>query len=187
MRVTVQPSFLIFWTILCLLDTQGLMLYFLPAAILHELGHFACLYALGGHAEELELNGAGAKIEMVLNGGYRADILTSASGPLANLLCACLCGCFRWEMSAGAHLILGLFNLLPILPLDGGRIAAALLEASPLGWRAQEYMLRWSQGCSIVLFFVGVYFIMVTNNPALLFVGGYLTLNTCKITMGRLY
>lgn len=187
MRVVIRPSFVAFWTILCLVDTQGLLIYFIPAAIVHELGHVACLYALGGRAEELELNGAGAKIEMTLSGGYGADATTAAAGPTVNLLCALICGGFGWEMEAGANLLLGLFNLLPVLPLDGGRLLTALLGMSPLGWRAQEYMIRWSAACSALVFFVGLYFILVTNNPALLFAGGYLLMNACKIAAGRLY
>lgn len=187
MQVDIRPSFVLLWTILCLLDTQGLMVYFLPAAVLHEIGHIACLYALGGYAEQLELNGGGANLSMILHRGYWGEAVTAAAGPIFNLLCACLCGWAGWEMAAGAHFILGFFNLLPIIPLDGGRIACALLSASPLGWRAQDVVLYWSQGCSIVLFLSGIYFILIINNPALLFAGGYLTWNTCKMTAGRLY
>ncbi|MGN1030365.1 MAG: site-2 protease family protein [Butyricicoccaceae bacterium] len=187
MRVVVQPSFVLLWAVLCLLDTQGLLLVFVPAAALHELGHLGCLYALGGRAEQLELNGAGANIWMTVRGGFFEEALIASAGPVTNLIGALVCAALQWEMAAGAHLILGMFNLLPILPLDGGRLLVIVLELTPLGWRAQEWALRWSCGCSLLVLCAGLYFILVTNNPTLLFVGGYLTGNACKMNAGKLY
>jgi Zn-dependent protease len=50
-------------------------------------------------------------------------------------------------LSILANLVLGMFNLLPIPPLDGGRIMAGLLPA-PLAWRFMQ-LERW--GILIVL------------------------------------
>ncbi|MEI3361131.1 MAG: hypothetical protein V8R75_00350 [Oscillospiraceae bacterium] len=49
---------------------------------------------------------------------------------MANLLSAVVLTALGLEMAAGAHLVLGAFNLLPVRPLDGGR---ALYLAAAFG------------------------------------------------------
>jgi len=38
------------------------------------------------------------------------------------------------NLLAGVNLLLFFFNLLPLLPLDGGHVAGALVEATKRGW-----------------------------------------------------
>ncbi len=38
------------------------------------------------------------------------------------------------SLLAGVNLLLFFFNLLPLLPLDGGHVAGALVEATKRGW-----------------------------------------------------
>lgn len=59
---------------------------------------------------------------------YGRELLAVLAGPAVNLICAPLFAelarTYQWEwcyMFSGAHLLLGVFNLLPIRPLDGGR------------------------------------------------------------------
>ena len=58
---------------------------------------------------------------------YGGELLAAAAGPAVNLLLAAALGLpGRWweplYLLAGAQAVLGCFNLLPILPLDGGRM-----------------------------------------------------------------
>ena len=58
---------------------------------------------------------------------YPKEMALAAAGPAVNLLLAVLLSHLgaRWEecyLFGGVHLVLGLFNLLPILPLDGGML-----------------------------------------------------------------
>lgn len=71
---------------------------------------------------------------------YGGELLAAAAGPAANLLLSLpLAFCGRWWESgylfAGAQLILGLFNLLPIAPLDGGSLLWNLLA-----WITHPYL-----------------------------------------------
>ena len=58
---------------------------------------------------------------------YGGELLAAAAGPAVNLVLAAALGLLgRWGeplyLLAGAQAVLGCFNLLPILPLDGGRM-----------------------------------------------------------------
>jgi stage IV sporulation protein FB len=51
-----------------------------------------------------------------------------AAGPVVNLVQAGLCARMGYDLLAGAGLILGLLNLLPIGPLDGGGLLRLLCQ-----------------------------------------------------------
>ena len=64
---------------------------------------------------------------------YAEDFLISFAGPLMNLLYALLCGFLPYGIGGtvrSVSLLLAFLNLLPIAPLDGGRILSSVL--SPL-------------------------------------------------------
>ena len=53
--------------------------------------------------------------------GYGRQIAISLAGPGVNLLSGWLCARAGWYLPAGVSFGLGAFNLLPVLPLDGGQ------------------------------------------------------------------
>lgn len=121
---------LLLWSLLYYLDSNGMVPQVLAACALHELGHYAAIHLLGGRVSRLNITCVGA--EMVLSArfplGPARELAAALAGPAVNLLCAGLCAGLgeRWYCFAGIHLALGLFNLLPVGPLDGGRALGCL-------------------------------------------------------------
>lgn len=98
----------------------------LSAAVCHELGHWLVLRRVGGRIQRLHITVFGAEMQVDDRRiSYGGELLTAAAGPVINLLLAAAMGLLGrwWEplyLLAGAQAVLGCFNLLPILPLDGG-------------------------------------------------------------------
>lgn len=120
----------------------------LPALIMamcvHELAHLAAARACGLDVEYIEIMpfGGAAHIRDVYSAPRIRLMITAAAGPLANLLLATLSAALAWwealsfaqaAIIVRINLILMLFNLLPALQLDGGRIfyAIATIWLSP--------------------------------------------------------
>ncbi len=118
----------------------------LAAAITHELGHWAALRLLGVQVRALRIALPGAVLESSSGTlSYGRELAAVLAGPGANLLCALALTALGpgREAEAGAHLVLGVFNLLPVRPLDGG-CAVYLVLSWLLGPEAGERAARWT-------------------------------------------
>lgn len=118
----------------------------LLAAALHECGHLALLAAFRVPVYGVTLGAFGAVIRApaARRLSYGRELLVTLAGPAVNLILAPLvargAAYLAWDwgyLFAGAHLLLGVYNLLPVLPLDGGR-ALYLLCAYCFGVDAGE-------------------------------------------------
>ncbi len=123
-----------------------MLLTVLGAASVHELGHCLALEAQGARITGLRVGICGAVLESEsARLSYGGELLAVLAGPGANLLCALLLAALKtgdWEITAGANLVLGGFNLLPVRPLDGGR-ALELLVSWAAGPAAGDRAARW--------------------------------------------
>lgn len=104
----------------------------------HELAHVATAVCLGYKVKEIELLpfGGVARIDNLGEAGAASEIAVAAAGPAASLA---MVGLLVWakarlpewglmlEFLLQVNLVLFLFNLMPGLPLDGGRIVRALI------------------------------------------------------------
>lgn len=152
-KVEVSPGFLFLLGALFWLDEGvGLLPWGLTACAVHELGHIAAAAALGGRIEGLSLTVVGAELrigyEVPLT--YGRDSLVALAGPAANLLWGGLALALHWELAAALTLAVGAFNLLPIMPLDGGRVVYGLLAGRlDIDWA--ERLMTALSGCLVGL------------------------------------
>lgn len=184
-RAAASPLFLFVTVLFPALTGKDWLLLFALAALLHECGHLAALWLLGGRAERFSLRLTGAEIAYHSGSlSYGGEVLLALAGPLANLLCAGVCALLSRFLPVsqlyrfiGCHLTLALFNLLPALPLDGGQVLKALLEYRlPL---AGERIARTiSVGVGVILALLGLYVLKAGQNPTLLAAGTVILLKS---------
>ena len=90
------------------------------------------IYLVGGKVTKLRLGMCDAKIE-TRGLGYRQEIFCALAGPGMSVL-VCLALRKAYATCAAISLLLGLFNAMPVYPLDGGRaLRAGLCLFLPLG------------------------------------------------------
>ena len=110
------------------------------AAAVHELCHYLAIAALGGQVGRIAVGSGGAAMELGCLSPVR-ELLAAAAGPVGSLSLM-LMGRF-FPRLALCGLVQGLFNLLPIYPLDGGRILRRALELA-LPDRAAAAITCWT-------------------------------------------
>lgn len=126
---TIRISFLLMISLLLMLDTTGFLSYGLLAAAIHELSHVFMMILCGRIPKKICLTAFGAEISASSEKtSYQKDCLVNLSGPAVNLLLGGLLVLLgNQTLFAQMNLALGLFNLLPIIPLDGGQALFSLL------------------------------------------------------------
>ena len=179
-RVVLSPGCLWALALGWYLGAPSLLSAFLLAAAAHELGHIALCGALGIPIRQLRLSllGAELRLEGADRQGWRGELLVAAAGPAVNLLLAtAAAGIGRGQeflcLFAGASVVLGVFNLLPVLPLDGGRVLAALCCAWAPADRAAAAAEWISMGTVALLLALGVT-LFVRGNGSLLLLAVFL-------------
>ncbi len=159
-------------------------------AFLHELGHLLAGLLLGFKPKTIKINPLGfhitfrSKIENCnqksKNKIHLKKIVIFLAGPIVNLsfmlLCAFTKGNFiiTKENIFYANLLLAIFNLLPIYPLDGGRILQEIIHIF-LGKRVAQEKIKDISFFTVVLFTICIsILILYIHNIAFLLILAYL-------------
>lgn len=115
--------------------TKGIDLYILAfaSAILHESGHLLTAKVLGYTIEKVTV------LPMGINGKIKEEItdkthnfLISLAGPFVNMIIALGASKYNLYNVAICNIYMLVFNLLPVLPLDGGRIFSSFYDNEKL-------------------------------------------------------
>lgn len=117
-----------------LLDREGRITCCLFAAALHELGHLLMMLLCRTKVRGIQLGLFDVRIDAGRPDTVAGEVAVTLGGPMMNLLLAGVFAPLSRDFCC-ANLALGLFNLLPVLSLDGGRLTALMLtrRLSPRG------------------------------------------------------
>lgn len=135
--------------------------------LVHELGHVITARGFGWQVREVKLLPFGGVAEVENQGGIPAgeDALVAIAGPLQNLwmgVAAWLLGRLGWwdadwaNYVMHANVLIGLFNLLPVYPLDGGKLLQAGLGRFINYYTTMVWTARISLAASALMVFYAV-------------------------------
>jgi Zn-dependent protease len=135
--------------------------------LIHELGHVFCAVFWGMRVDTFELFPLGgvARMENLYVGSLGKEIVLYLTGPLVNFflggVCFALCFYLKEKETMAflgqASLAIGLFNLIPAWPLDGGRIFQAILSRLAGYLYAARFVSLIGQLWAVIFFIYGVW------------------------------
>ena len=146
---------------ICILGALGMLVLpvqwvtgILMAALVHELSHTATVMLCGGKIHAISLGSGGSRIEAGMLSPGRA-VFCALAGPLGSFTMLIFSESFPEAACCG--LVQGLYNLLPIYPLDGGRILRFLLP-EPACRAIEVFFLIVGTGLSL---WIGVFYLVL--------------------------
>jgi Zn-dependent protease len=134
------------------------------SVLLHELGHALVARHLGVPVPGIELHFFGGAAKMGAQPRNAGDeIAIAAAGPAVSfalgglgMLLAYVTGIQFFQLVGWINLVLGGFNLIPALPMDGGRIFRALLARRTGFARATEIAVKLSRVFAVAFAVIGI-------------------------------
>lgn len=204
MQIKVNLKIFIFIIIFYLtrqIEIYGVLMLF---AFFHELGHLFAGLLLGFKPQSLSINPLGLAINFKINANdYNNRIkkgnmlsikklIIAFCGPAVNFLFVLLFSILNLnlfgiqrELLVYSNLLIGLFNLIPIYPLDGGRILKNILHIA-VGLENTHNFTNFISNVSIIILTVfSSIMILYLKNISVLLILGYLWY--LVITENRLY
>ncbi len=188
LKLSLHPLFLLFSFFLVYLGDVKLFAVYFVVLILHEMAHFIVAKILGYKLNKIIFMPYGAGISGDNNIFKPSnEILIALAGPLFNFVSAIIVVALWWifptsygltYMLVEVNLVIGIFNLLPIYPLDGGRVLVALLTQNKS--KIFAYKIMKIIGLVFGVFFAILFFISVfyTLNITLFFISVFLIVSS---------
>jgi len=194
LRIRIDLKILIFLIIFYFTNQLSIYLIIMLFSILHEMGHIIVGLILKMKPTKLEIMPFGVSVSFNENVDDKnsniKEILVALAGPLTSLILAifALDIDFKYVSKNGAiysNLLILFFNLMPIYPLDGGRIIKSILHIK-LDIIKTEYIIRKiSYITMIILTIVSSIAVYYYQNVAIFFICIFLWLMTLREKNGK--
>lgn len=158
-------------------------------AFCHEMGHLICGILMGLKPKSLKIMPMGLSIEFEIYSKnikeklQKKKIYIALAGPITNIIIMIITIIFGknidtilYQEIIYSNLLIAIFNLLPIYPLDGGRILKEVIHIIKGRKRAIELTNYISNTSMVLLTFASSIAIYYYKNIAILFIIAYLWL-----------
>ena len=155
-------------------------------AIIHELGHLLVGILLGMKPEKLEIIPVGIRVTFKINIKdinskikqtnklEIKKIFVAIAGPVVNLIKIYIAAISKTNIISKinfiyANLLLVIINLVPIYPLDGGRILKGIISIFKGKKKAEQTINKISIIIGIIISALGIWILINNKNIAILF------------------
>lgn len=193
--MTINVNLKIFLFAILFYITKQIQIYamLMAFALIHEIGHLICGLVLGFKPKSLKIMPLGIAIEFNVlcedcnkkiklgNNLAIKKMILALAGPITNISIVVICILLRNYIEQEvctkiiyANILIAIFNLLPIYPLDGGRFLKSLIHIIKGNKKAIDYINYISNGCVILITAISSITIYYYKNIAILLVVIYL-------------
>lgn len=197
MSIKIDLMIILFLLLFCMTSQIEIYLILMLFACIHEIGHLCVGLLLGFKPKEVQINPMGMRIEFKPQiEEYNQKIgkantlaikktIVAVAGPMTNfiiifitmiamyinekLLISNLCTTIIY-----ANFLIGFFNLIPIYPLDGGRIVKEILHITKGLKESYTYTYKISKITIVVLTAISSIAILYIQNIAIIIILIYL-------------
>lgn len=191
MRFRIDLKIFIFLIIFYFTKQIELYVYIMFFAFIHELGHLMAGLLMGMKPEKLELMPFGVTVSFKINvkeynkkikkgNALEAKkIMIAFAGPITNLIIILIMCNLSLDIEKSliiiyTNFLIMIFNLLPIYPLDGGRILKGILHINLGKRKAEKCVNNISKITVILITSMSSIFILYFQNISIVLIDFYL-------------
>lgn len=179
--IKISPSFFLMLMMTVILQDTGYMLALLSACLFHEAGHLLGFKLFNVPIRKIELKFYSIGITPKRPLGNKEEIIIAALGPLFSFVLFGTAELISLEFSAPHYLMkcavtsftMGIFNSLPVLPLDGGRILQGVTDA--------EKARKISEFSGLAVMTAGMILLIRGENASLFIMGAMLFVSNLPV------
>lgn len=146
-------------------------------AFIHELGHLLAGIILGLKVKKINIMPFGISInfEDYSSKYLIKKIIIAIAGPLTNLIISVIGMYNNWkEEIIYTNMLIGMFNMIPIYPLDGGRILKYIFQLCENAKEAEIITYKLSNILIILLTIISSIGILLMHNIGIILILSYL-------------
>lgn len=156
-KIKVSIPFILLIAAMYILDSGNVFIPTFFAVIIHELSHIIAIFLCGASIDVIDIRAFGIRVNVpeLSCMPYKKEIIIAAAGPLAGIITASLCFTAAnilhtaiFDYFIGVNVLITAINLIPVYPLDGGRIV--------LGTMLQYLPVRAAYTVSYILAIVSI-------------------------------
>lgn len=186
LKIKIQPLFVLYVFLCIYFGWYNDIFYYIVVLVLHEYGHYLATKHYGYSVEGFMFAVYGSALKS--NNCYKPkdEVIIALAGPLVNVVLI-LCTLSLWWVFPSlylftrsflvANIMVLVFNLLPIYPLDGGRVLLAVFSKKKSRYTLEKVSGKVCFGLGLLLLGLFFYSLFVGINYSLLFMGVFLVMN----------
>lgn len=178
-QISINIEIILFIIIFIITKQINIYLIFIIFTFIHEISHALAGILLGLKIKKIGIMPFGFKIAFEKNKNKEKlatkKLIIELAGPLTNLAIMAFAIIFKLHTNiVYSNLIIAVFNLIPIYPLDGGRILKSILNIKLIPQKTNSIVNKISNITIIILTAISSILILYIRNIAIIVVLAYL-------------